>query len=80
MPYLAHFGLNQRPFALTPNSKLYFPSDNHQQVLTPLSYAIDRGSSFCTSAAVTALSSSTARRWRFLERSNPRGFWEEATR
>ena len=43
MPFLAHFGLNERPFALTPNSRLYFPSDSHQQVLTPLSYAIDRG-------------------------------------
>ncbi len=43
MPFLAHFGLNERPFALTPNSRLYFPSDSHQQVLTPLSYAIGRG-------------------------------------
>ena len=43
MPFLAHFNLVERPFALTPNSQLYFPSDSHQQVLTPLSYAIERG-------------------------------------
>ena len=43
MPYLAHFDLHERPFALTPNRALYFPSDSHQQVLEPLSYAVDRG-------------------------------------
>ena len=43
MPYLVHFGLVERPFALTPNRHFYFPSDNHQRVLTPLIYAIDRG-------------------------------------
>lgn len=43
MPFLAHFDLVQRPFALTPNSQLYFPSDSHQRVLTTLSYAIERG-------------------------------------
>ena len=43
MPYLVHCGLGERPFALTPNRHFYFPSDNHQRVLTPLIYAIDRG-------------------------------------
>ena len=43
MPFLAHFDLAERPFALTPNSQLYFPSAGHQQVMAPLSYAIERG-------------------------------------
>lgn len=43
MPFLAHFDLVERPFALTPNRHYYFPSDNHQRVFTPLSYAIERG-------------------------------------
>ena len=43
MPFLAHFNLVERPFALTPNRQFYFPSETHQRVLTPLSYAIDRG-------------------------------------
>ena len=42
MPFLAHFGFNERPFALTPNSGLYFPSETHQEVLGSLVYAIDR--------------------------------------
>ena len=43
MPFLAHFDLAERPFALTPNSQLYFPSAGHPQVMAPLSYAIERG-------------------------------------
>lgn len=43
MPFLTHFNLKQRPFSLTPNSGLYFPSETHQQVLASLVYAIDRG-------------------------------------
>ena len=43
MPFLAHFDLLERPFSLTPNSRLYFPSDSHERVMTPLSYAIERG-------------------------------------
>lgn len=43
MPFLAHFNLSERPFALTPNSELYFPSEPHQEVLNSLTYAIERG-------------------------------------
>ena len=43
MPFLAHFGLKERPFALTPNSGLYFPSDSHQDVPASMIYAIERG-------------------------------------
>ena len=43
MPFLKHFGLSERPFSLTPNSGLYYPSDAHQEVLTSMIYAIERG-------------------------------------
>ena len=43
MPFLEHFGLSERPFSLTPNSGLYYPSASHQEVLTSLMYAIERG-------------------------------------
>ena len=48
MPFLTHFNLKQRPFSLTPNSGLYFPSETHQQVLASLVYAIDRGEGILT--------------------------------
>jgi len=43
MPFLAHFGLKERPFGLTPNSGLYYPSAAHQEVLRSLAYAVERG-------------------------------------
>ena len=43
MPFLAHFGLKERPFGLTPNSGLYYPSAAHQEVLGSLKYAVERG-------------------------------------
>jgi MSHA biogenesis protein MshM len=43
MPFLAHFGLKERPFGLTPNSGLYYPSAAHQEVLGSLAYAVERG-------------------------------------
>ncbi len=43
MPFLTHFNLSERPFSLTPNSELYFPSESHQEVLASLPYAIERG-------------------------------------
>lgn len=43
MPFLEHFGLTERPFALTPNSGLYYPSKAHHEVLTSLMHAIDQG-------------------------------------
>ena len=43
MPFLTHFDLLERPVSLIPNSRLYFPSDSHERVMTPLSYAIERG-------------------------------------
>ena len=43
MPFLEHFGFTERPFALTPNCELYYPSEAHQAVLRSLAYAIQRG-------------------------------------
>jgi len=43
MPYLAHFGLKDWPFGLTPNTGLYFASDEHRDVLDSLLYAVRRG-------------------------------------
>lgn len=43
MPFLEHFGFTERPFALTPNCELYYPSEAHQEVLRSLAYAIQRG-------------------------------------
>ncbi|MFP6743097.1 MAG: AAA family ATPase [Alphaproteobacteria bacterium] len=43
MPFLAHFGLKERSFGLTPNSGLYYPSAAHQEVLGSLAYAVERG-------------------------------------
>ncbi|MCH9019851.1 MAG: AAA family ATPase [Proteobacteria bacterium] len=43
MPFLNHFGLTARPFSLTPNSALYYPSESHQEALRSVGFALDRG-------------------------------------
>ena len=43
MSFLAHFGLKERPFALTPDTGLYFPAEEHREVLASLIYAIESG-------------------------------------
>ncbi len=43
MPFLAHFGLTDRPFSLTPDSELYFENETHQDILASLIYAVERG-------------------------------------
>lgn len=43
MPFVAHFRLKERPFRLTHNSELYYPSAAHQEVLGSLAYAVERG-------------------------------------
>lgn len=42
MPYLAHFGLREHPFSLTPNTERYFPTSGKTQVLQSLEYGIRR--------------------------------------
>lgn len=44
MPYLAHFGLRDHPFTLTPNTQQYFPTSGNTQVLQSLEYGIRRNS------------------------------------
>lgn len=42
MPYLAHFGLREHPFALTPNTQKYFPTTTNTELLESLTYAVKR--------------------------------------
>jgi len=41
--YLAHFGLHQAPFALTPDPRLRFESPGHREALAHLMWALDSG-------------------------------------
>lgn len=43
MPFLDHFGLTSYPFGLTPNTKLYYPSQHAESVLAALEFAAARG-------------------------------------
>lgn len=43
MPFLQHFALRDRPFALTPNPGLFFPWDRCQAILQAVHYALTRG-------------------------------------
>jgi MSHA biogenesis protein MshM len=40
MPYLAHFGLNDKPFALTPNPELYMHTPEHTGIAQAVVYAL----------------------------------------
>lgn len=43
MPFLEHFGLQDYPFGLTPNPKLYYPAPETEAVIAALVFAIMRG-------------------------------------
>ena len=43
MPYLAHFGLKEHPFTLTPNTNQYFPIDKHVEIIQSIQFGIARG-------------------------------------
>jgi MSHA biogenesis protein MshM len=43
MPFLKHFGLKDYPFALTPNTELYYPSAEMEAILTALCFSLTRG-------------------------------------
>jgi MSHA biogenesis protein MshM len=43
MPFLDHFNLTDYPFALTPNTRLFYPADHAQAVLAALVFAVQRG-------------------------------------
>ncbi len=42
MPYLAHFGLKEHPFTLTPNTNQYYPIDKHVEIIQSIQFGIAR--------------------------------------
>lgn len=42
MPYLAHFGLKEHPFTLTPNTNQYFPVPKHVEIIQSIEFGIAR--------------------------------------
>lgn len=42
MPYLAHFGLKEHPFTLTPNTSQYFPTEKHTEIIQSILFGIAR--------------------------------------
>ena len=46
LSYLAHFGLTEAPFGLTPDTDFFFASPPHQEALNTLLYALDNGEGF----------------------------------
>jgi len=42
MPYLAHFGLKEHPFTLTPNTNQYFPTETHTEIIQSIQFGIAR--------------------------------------
>jgi type II secretory pathway predicted ATPase ExeA len=46
MDYLRFFNLNDDPFRLTPDPSYFFPSQEHNEILTSLNYAIEQKEGF----------------------------------
>ena len=44
MPYLAHFGLKEHPFTLTPNTNQYYPLEKHVEIIESIQFGIARNS------------------------------------
>ncbi len=44
MPYLAHFGLEEHPFTLTPNVDYFFPTQEHANIIASVEFALRRDS------------------------------------
>jgi len=42
MPYLAHFGLKEHPFTLTPNTNQYYPIEKHVEIIQSINFGIAR--------------------------------------
>lgn len=42
MPYLAHFGLKEHPFTLTPNTSQYYPTEKHTEIIQSIAFGIAR--------------------------------------
>jgi len=46
LSYLAHFGLAEAPFGLTPDTDFFFASPPHQEALDTLLHALESGEGF----------------------------------
>ncbi len=46
LSYLAHFGLGEAPFGLTPDTDFFFASPSHREALDTLRYALANGEGF----------------------------------
>ena len=44
--YLAHYGLREAPFSITPDTSFAFPADAHQEALNTLLLALENGEGF----------------------------------
>ena len=44
--YEAHFGLNRKPFQLSPDAEFFFPSVEHKRALSFLQYGLSQGDGF----------------------------------
>jgi MSHA biogenesis protein MshM len=42
MPYLAHFGLEEHPFTLTPDVEYFFPTQEHANIIGSVEFALRR--------------------------------------
>jgi len=42
MPYLAHFGLEEHPFTLTPDVEYFFPTEEHANIIASVEFALKR--------------------------------------
>jgi type II secretory pathway predicted ATPase ExeA len=42
MPYLAHFGLKEHPFTLTPDVDYFFPTEEHANIIGSVEFALRR--------------------------------------
>jgi MSHA biogenesis protein MshM len=42
MPYLAHFGLKEHPFTLTPNTNQYYPIEKHVEIIQSIHFGLAR--------------------------------------
>ena len=46
IPYLKYFGLNERPFGLTPDPQFYFETETHREALSHLAFLLGQKEGF----------------------------------
>ena len=69
-PYLAHFGLSEPPFAITPDPRYLYMSAQHQDALAHLLYGVKEGGSFVQLTGEVGTGKTTLSRW-LLEQTPP---------